>query len=591
LLENIMDMLVKQRLDQLAAPRRNRYFYGKLLDELHLTMEQDYLNGKRWMLNRLSLGTGVLSGLDVTPDGKLVSLSPGVAIDAYGREIIVPAKVSIDPSKISAVCDTVRDRDPATESQVYVLLCYRECKADFEPVLVTDCQPQEQCEASTIVEGYCVRVTATTPTDLPPHNDALCDALKNGTDAADKRKRITAALAQPYPGITGDVCVVLATINLATDGTVTSIDEGTAREQVFSNEVLFELLLCLQDGGQGGDGPPGLGLDATLPKILDIAWKHQNLYSLITSFTSTGTFGDFALPFYDGSEPATEAVLTERILSGQNPPLFTIYFNQLMNGIDSDTFTVKLKFELMTHTNNTWTRPGIAIELPLAGTIIQTPGNATALTPNTSEAFAAAASFIPRPEFFSSALFLLLLLTYAEHLSAPDDPTLGFVTLNVCLKGDFIITTDADHFEENQVLDADNIGGLVGLNRTRKPPIQGGKNPSGNLTQGGDFESWVRVTLLAKGSSVPAGAQPSESQLSEMVRMSANIPANAASLPVSINFATAAQLRTAGFSESQAAKVVELRKAALFRPGSDLATRTKFPAQALRKIQNNLILL
>ena len=32
---------------------RNRYFYGKLLDVFHFELEQNYLNGKRWMLNRM----------------------------------------------------------------------------------------------------------------------------------------------------------------------------------------------------------------------------------------------------------------------------------------------------------------------------------------------------------------------------------------------------------------------------------------------------------------------------------------------------------------------------------------------------------
>ena len=55
-----------RRLDILAAPQRNNYFYGKLLDEFHFQMEQHYMNQKRWLLNRLSLGTGVLCGLEVT---------------------------------------------------------------------------------------------------------------------------------------------------------------------------------------------------------------------------------------------------------------------------------------------------------------------------------------------------------------------------------------------------------------------------------------------------------------------------------------------------------------------------------------------
>src|SRR3954447_9539379 len=69
---------------------RNRYFWGKLLDADHLELEQRYMNEKRWLVNRLALGMGVLTGLDVEPaDGGRVWSRPGVALDARGREIVV----------------------------------------------------------------------------------------------------------------------------------------------------------------------------------------------------------------------------------------------------------------------------------------------------------------------------------------------------------------------------------------------------------------------------------------------------------------------------------------------------------------------
>src|SRR5688572_14861911 len=114
-----MDMLVRPRLDELAAPKRNHYFYGKLLDEMHLRLEQDYFNGKRALLNRLALGAGVLCGLRVEPDGKFVKVSAGAAIDGFGREIIVPESVRVDTSKISGSCGTLRDR--TTDEKVVYL--------------------------------------------------------------------------------------------------------------------------------------------------------------------------------------------------------------------------------------------------------------------------------------------------------------------------------------------------------------------------------------------------------------------------------------------------------------------------------------
>jgi len=40
------------------------------------------------------------------------------------------------------------------------------------------------------------------------------------------------------------------------------------------------------------------------------------------------------------------------------------------------------------------------------------------------------------------------------------------------------------------MLDADNIGGQVGNDVPRGGIITGGKNPSGDMVEGGDFEGW-----------------------------------------------------------------------------------------------------
>src|SRR5262245_28405464 len=77
----------------LNVPVRNRYFFGKKLDVRHFEIEQDYFNGKRWLLNRLILGFGVVCGLNVRWEDEdkrdAVIVSPGLAIDQWGREVIL----------------------------------------------------------------------------------------------------------------------------------------------------------------------------------------------------------------------------------------------------------------------------------------------------------------------------------------------------------------------------------------------------------------------------------------------------------------------------------------------------------------------
>src|SRR5881392_2658174 len=74
--------------------KRNNFFFGKMMTVEDSKLEQDYFNQKRYLLNRLVHGTGIVCGLDV---GKIIrdgdawraDISEGYAIDCCGREIIV----------------------------------------------------------------------------------------------------------------------------------------------------------------------------------------------------------------------------------------------------------------------------------------------------------------------------------------------------------------------------------------------------------------------------------------------------------------------------------------------------------------------
>ena len=93
-------MLLHDNADELlralAAPKRNQFFYGKRMDVQHFRMEQDYGKSKQWLLNRLTLGKGVLCGLRVSASADRIIVDPGVAIDGLGREIVVPVRTSIE---------------------------------------------------------------------------------------------------------------------------------------------------------------------------------------------------------------------------------------------------------------------------------------------------------------------------------------------------------------------------------------------------------------------------------------------------------------------------------------------------------------
>ena len=158
----------------LAAFVRNRYFYGKLLDVHHLEMEQRYLNEKRWLLNRLGLGTGVICGLELEPDESgRVLLRDGVAIDGRGREIVVTAPHVIeDPMALTDECG--RPTGERANGMATISLCFHECDVDPAPVLVADCDVREECRPGAVRERFRVVVTDGPPDLLSRIN---CGAL------------------------------------------------------------------------------------------------------------------------------------------------------------------------------------------------------------------------------------------------------------------------------------------------------------------------------------------------------------------------------------------------------------------------------
>ena len=140
----------------LAAPERNQYFQGELLDVPHLQLEQGYLNAKRWLMNRLINGSGVVTGLAVAPaaGGTQLVVQAGVAIDGWGREIVVPSlSVPFDP-RILTGDDGSPSGTVSGSGSVTISICYQECGIDATPGITR--------------EKYSVRVQAGTA--LPPFN-------------------------------------------------------------------------------------------------------------------------------------------------------------------------------------------------------------------------------------------------------------------------------------------------------------------------------------------------------------------------------------------------------------------------------------
>ena len=227
-------------LPGLVPARRNRYYYGKLMDVLHFSMEQHYGLAKQRLLNRAVLGPGVVRGLGVQPDpdGTGLVVGAGLAIDGWGREIIVPQDIHLSPLTL-----TDNGGPPPPNTQATVQICYQECETDFGPALVSEPGCGDGgCEAGTWVESYCVRVVsgAAPPVIQPPCSDAVLADLRAGNLQA-----AMCGLSQPWSAAPPDPWLALANVTVGATNATLTVDSCTPRLIVPTNQLLAQLVSCL----------------------------------------------------------------------------------------------------------------------------------------------------------------------------------------------------------------------------------------------------------------------------------------------------------------------------------------------------------
>jgi hypothetical protein len=237
-----------QGLSSFSHPR---YFYGQRLDVRHFESEQDYFKGKMWLLNRLVSGCGVVCGLDVElgDDGHSVVVTPGVALDRMGREIVVPRRsprVAIPPleAEPEEPGKGYEERPECDDDWVHIVVCFKSCAEGPEPVLAGGCDPQEACAPGALRERY----------EIPPPRPGKARPIELGCRIPDliKGNRINyAALAawvsHPCGCPPADTCIPLANVRRPrADRELQSTDiDISVRPIVYTLDLLFELLLGL----------------------------------------------------------------------------------------------------------------------------------------------------------------------------------------------------------------------------------------------------------------------------------------------------------------------------------------------------------
>lgn len=269
-----------------CPPIRNRYFYGKLLDVFQFELEQNYFNSKRWLLNRLVSGYGVICGLNVQlgSDKQSVIVTPGLAIDKCGREIMVcaPSEPWPLPAPPSSSTNTApgsasgptpqtsgsRPPDVTGAAQgnspqgppypgregwdcgkfVHVSLCYQECPSDPVPAMGGDCDTESVCSPGSIRERYRIEVcdgklaparTSSRISDIIVGGNLNYVALANYVTS------------QSCESECPQCCIPLANIQIPEPGKdydpCKSIDISV-RPICYTNDLLYEMILAMQPG-------------------------------------------------------------------------------------------------------------------------------------------------------------------------------------------------------------------------------------------------------------------------------------------------------------------------------------------------------
>lgn len=236
----------------LKSFERNKYFYGKLMTVRDFETEQRYFNEKRHLLNRLIHGIGLVCGLKVSEpemiDGKLrIKLSPGVALDCCGHEIVVENGGTFDLGGSPG------------EGLNYVYLKYKECVTEPVPSLANPSVCEEVCCYSRIKEDFEVEVSKAGPPAAMAFNwqEVWQNRQHNIQEVADKLEipepkdwieaKLLVTLAEYLETVGCPSCddpkVLLAVINVTgTDVKVEEEETLALRSIIYSNPMLHELL-------------------------------------------------------------------------------------------------------------------------------------------------------------------------------------------------------------------------------------------------------------------------------------------------------------------------------------------------------------
>ena len=240
----------------LAPFKMNNYFYGKLMSVRDFETEQAYMNDKRHLLNRLINGCGIVCGLtiddvEVSVSGGNIKIrfkSGGLALDCWGREVVVPA--GLDPQEVLIKGESTQIPLTAVETAAHPYYLYLEYDPrEGEPVgsALENSSCEEVCCPNRVIEHF--QVVAST--EKPQGSTVSCPAAFGSISEDTAKKRIKEWLRENTSELCGHTedspIFFLALEKSAAPGDDVVIDEAETRKYlsfVANNRVLSELITC-----------------------------------------------------------------------------------------------------------------------------------------------------------------------------------------------------------------------------------------------------------------------------------------------------------------------------------------------------------
>lgn len=138
----------------LPALVRNAYWHGKTMGVDEFVRDQEYHRATQQTLARLTVGSGVLCGLSVSPSGAAgVAVSRGAALDGHGRLVLVDHDVVIDDLG-RWICGAGPDEPLSPPGEYVLCVLLHECPVLPAPVLVTDCDTRMECRPGAVAERF-----------------------------------------------------------------------------------------------------------------------------------------------------------------------------------------------------------------------------------------------------------------------------------------------------------------------------------------------------------------------------------------------------------------------------------------------------